>query len=236
MWGSGDSDTWPPRYAVGSPPRSAARAWAASCTVVENRNAANHRRPRTSVSLSMLIQYGIGVPALRISWAAKVAPQPSAALESARPEKREELHVLAPPIALDGLRRAPGCPGRACDPRGQCLGAAREVPRGSRAHRAGEGRKAPAGGQAPARRSPGGAGRRADGAVRRRLAARVPGPGRREQLRARRLRRALPVLTRRREDRAEDRRRVGILEGLPDLDDQTSPGRPVVGRRAVHRR
>ena len=37
--GHGDSDTWPERYAVGSPRRHATHACAASCTVVENRNA-----------------------------------------------------------------------------------------------------------------------------------------------------------------------------------------------------
>src|SRR5262249_3707847 len=45
MWGIGDSETCPPRYAVRSPPRRAASACMASCTVVENRNAANHSRP-----------------------------------------------------------------------------------------------------------------------------------------------------------------------------------------------
>jgi hypothetical protein len=37
MCGTGLSDTCPPWYAVRSPPRCAAQAWAASCSVVEKR-------------------------------------------------------------------------------------------------------------------------------------------------------------------------------------------------------
>ena len=58
MVGSGDSDTCPPRYAVASPPRYAASACMASCTVVENRNATNHSRPVSTVDASILISIG----------------------------------------------------------------------------------------------------------------------------------------------------------------------------------
>jgi hypothetical protein len=38
MWGMGSRVPWPPSYAVRSPPRMAAQAWAASWSVTEKRN------------------------------------------------------------------------------------------------------------------------------------------------------------------------------------------------------
>src|SRR6266850_8104477 len=55
MCGRGDSETCPPRYAVRSPPRSAAQACAASCTVVEKRKATNQRIPFRTISGFMVL-------------------------------------------------------------------------------------------------------------------------------------------------------------------------------------
>ena len=43
------------------------------------------------------------------------------------------------------------------------------------------------------------------------------------------------LLAGRRQDRAEDRRRVAVVVGLQDLDDPAPQGRALVGRRALHR-
>lgn len=53
MWGSGESDTSPPFHAVGSPPRSAAQACAASCTVVEKKNAGSQKTSAWKISMDM---------------------------------------------------------------------------------------------------------------------------------------------------------------------------------------
>ena len=115
-------------------------------------------------------------------------------------------------------------------------GAGRQVSRSPRARRAGEGRQAAAGRAAPARATAGGAGGREGRRVRRRVAPRLPRPGRRQQLRARRLRRPVPLLARRRQDRAQDRRRREVIGRFQGLDDPAAQGRPLVRRRAVHRR
>src|SRR5437867_4627809 len=158
MCGIGENETWPPRYAVGSPPRSAARAWAASWRVVENRNATNHRRPWNSASVR---RYS--------SESRSLAPCPAGALESARLQQ-EDLYAPRSPDTPDDVRRvAHPCRGG--------LGPADEVPGGAHAGRAGQGRQAPAGGEAPPHRSARRPGRRADRAVWRRMASRVPRSG-----------------------------------------------------------
>ena len=104
------------------------------------------------------------------------------------------------------------------------------------ARRTGEGRQAAAGRAAPARATAGGARGREGRRVRRRLATRLPGSGGRQQLRARRLRWPVPLLPRRRGDRAQDRRRSEVIGRFQGLDDPAAQGRPLVRWRAVHRR
>src|SRR5687768_5175156 len=58
--GAGLSVTWPPWYAVGSPRRHATSACIASCTVVENRNAANHTNAVAKSISTASVRYRLG--------------------------------------------------------------------------------------------------------------------------------------------------------------------------------
>src|SRR5262249_25791181 len=123
MWGSGDSETCPPRYAVRSPPRRAASPGIASSTVVANRNAANHTRPcvrsRASLRIRAVPRINEHYLNLQASYLFAEVKRRTQAFRDAHPEARVislgigDVTRPLPPAVVHALEQAAREQGRA---------------------------------------------------------------------------------------------------------------------------